>query len=90
MPATGEQGFPAFAGVRTTDSLFASAATPPEVLDRLQKEVSAGLQMPDMKEILATQAATPVGNSIANFNQQVKREAQFWASLAKAINLRAE
>ena len=90
VPTMGEQGFPAFADVRTTFSLFAPAGTPRETLERLQKEVSAVLQMPDMKDILAAQAASPVGNSVADFNQQVKREAQFWSGLAKSINLRPE
>lgn len=86
----GEQGFPAFEGVRTTYSLFAPAATPREALERIQKEVAAVLQMPDMKEVLTLQAATPVGNTVAEFNQQVKRESAYWGALAKAINLKAE
>ena len=33
---------------------------------------------------------SPVGNSVAEFNQQVKRESAYWGALAKAINLRPE
>jgi len=90
VPTMGEQGFPAFADVRTTFSLFAPAATPREVLERIQKEVSAVVQTQEMKDVLAAQAANPVGNSVADFNLQVKRETQFWAGLAKSINLRPE
>ena len=90
VPTMGEQGMPAFAEVRTTFSLFAPAATPRDVLERLQKEVTAVVQTPEMRDILAAQAATPVGNTVAEFNQQVRRESQFWAGLARSINLRPE
>ena len=87
VPTMSEQGYPEFAEVRTTFSLFAPAGTPPAILERLQKEIFAVLQMRDMKDVLAAQAANPVGNSVADFNQQVKRESQFWTSLAKSIHL---
>jgi len=90
VPTMGELGMPAFAEVRTTYSVFAPAGTPRETLERLQKEIAAVLQMPDMKEVLAAQAAYPVGNSVADFNLQVKRESEFWSGLARSINLRPE
>lgn len=90
VPTMSEQGFPAFKDVRTTYSLFAPAGTPPAILEKMQKEVAAVLQMPDMKDALNQQAATPVGNTVAEFNEQVKRESQFWGDLAKSINLRAQ
>jgi len=85
-----EQGFPAFDQVQTSFSLFAPAGTPPAILDRLQKEIAAVLQTPDMQKFLAEQAAFPVGNTVAEFNEQVKRDAAFWGGLAKSINLRPE
>ncbi|MBL8302168.1 MAG: tripartite tricarboxylate transporter substrate binding protein [Ideonella sp.] len=90
VPTMVELGYPNFADVRTTYSLFAPAATPREVLDRMQKEVAAVIQTPEMIEILAAQAASPVGNSVTDFNEQVKRDAAFWGGLAKSINLKPE
>jgi tripartite-type tricarboxylate transporter receptor subunit TctC len=90
VPTMVELGYPNFADVRTTYSLFAPAATPREVLDRMQKEVAAVIHTPEMVELLGAQAASPVGNSVADFNEQVKRDAAFWAGLAKSINLRPE
>lgn len=90
VPTMVELGYPNFADVRTTYSLFAPAATPREVLERMQKEVAAVIHTPEMVEILGAQAASPVGNSVTDFNEQVKRDAAFWASLAKSINLRPE
>lgn len=90
VPTMVELGYPNFADVRTTYSLFAPAATPREALDRMQKEITAVIHTPEMVEILGAQAASPVGNSVADFNEQVKRESLFWAGLAKAINLKPE
>ncbi|GAP35553.1 tripartite tricarboxylate transporter substrate binding protein [Piscinibacter sakaiensis] len=90
VPTMVELGYPQFAEVRTTYSLFAPAATPRETLERMQKEVAAVIHTPEMVEILAAQAASPVGNTVADFQEQVKRESQFWAGLAKSINLRPE
>lgn len=90
VPTMVELGYPNFADVRTTYSLFAPAATPREALERMQKEITAVIHTPEMVEILGAQAASPVGNSVADFNEQVKRESLFWAGLAKAINLKPE
>jgi tripartite-type tricarboxylate transporter receptor subunit TctC len=90
VPTMAEQGYPAFDQVRTSYSMFAPAGTPPAALERMQTEIAAVLQMPDMKKFLADQGAYPVGNTVAEFNEQVKRESEFWIGLAKSINLRPE
>jgi tripartite-type tricarboxylate transporter receptor subunit TctC len=87
-PTMAEQGFGDFDQVRSSYSMFAAAATPPDILNRLQKEIAAVLQMPDMLKFLADQAAYPVGNTVPEFNEQVKREYEFWSGLAKMINLK--
>ncbi len=90
VPTMVELGFPDFADVRTTYSMFAPAATPRDILERMQQEIAAVVHSPEMVEILAQQAALPVANSVADFNQQVKRESAAWASLARSIGLKAE
>ena len=90
VPTMVEMGYPAFAEVRTTYSLFAPSATPRDVLDRFQKEVAAVVSSPEMVEILGQQAASPVANSVSDFNEQVKRDTASWSALARSINLKAE
>ena len=90
VPTMVELGYPGFADVRTTYSLFAPAATPKDIVERFQKEVAAVIHTPEMVEIFGQQAATPVGNSVADFNEQVKRDAAAWGALAKSIGLKAE
>ena len=85
-----EAGLKDFDEVYATYSLFAPAATPRAALERMQKEIAAVLESPDMREILALQAATGVANSVADFNQQIKRDYEFQVRLAREVNLQPE
>jgi tripartite-type tricarboxylate transporter receptor subunit TctC len=60
--------------VYTSYSLYAPAKTPKAALERMQKEVHDIVMAPDMKEILAEQAATPVAQSVDEFNVEVKKD----------------
>jgi tripartite-type tricarboxylate transporter receptor subunit TctC len=71
-------------------SLYAPAQTPREALERLQQEVAAVVHTPEMQEILAAQAAVPVGNAVAEFQQEVQREYGLWQRLVKATGLEPE
>ena len=71
-------------------SLYAPAKTPREALERMQQEVRAVIHTPEMEEILAAQAATPVGNSVAEFNKEVLTEARLWERLVKDTGLEQE
>lgn len=76
--------------VYTSYSLYAPAKTPKAALERMQQEVRAVVMAPDMKAILADQAATPVAQPVDEFNAQVKKDFAFWQQLAKDVNLQAE
>jgi len=71
-------------------SLYAPARTPREALERMQQEVRAVIHTPEMEEILAAQAATPVGNGVAEFNQEILTEARLWEKLVKDTGLEQE
>jgi tripartite-type tricarboxylate transporter receptor subunit TctC len=71
-------------------SLYAPAKTPPEALERMQKEVNTVIHTPEMIEILGAQAATPVGNGVAEFNQEVLAEARLWERLVKEAGITPE
>ena len=71
-------------------SLYAPAKTPRDALERMQQEVHAVIHTPEMEEILAAQAATPVGNSVAEFNKEVLSEARLWERLVKDTGLEQE
>jgi len=71
-------------------SLYAPAKSPRDTLERMQAEVSAAIHAPDMVDILAAQAATPVGNGVAQFNQEVVKEARLWQRLVKEAGIEPE
>lgn len=71
-------------------SLYAPVKTPRAALKRLQKEVAAVIHTPAMIAILEGQAASPIGNSVTEFNQQIQREAGFWERLVKETGIEAE
>lgn len=73
-----------------TYSIYAPAKTPRDILERMQKEIAAVVKSPDMVEILAQQAATPVGNSVTDFNLQSRQEAKFWEKLVKETGIEPE
>lgn len=71
-------------------SLYAPARTPREALERMQAEVKAIIHTPEMEEILAAQAAAPVGNSVTDFNREVLQEARLWERLVKETGITPE
>ncbi|NYT84783.1 Bug family tripartite tricarboxylate transporter substrate binding protein [Pollutimonas harenae] len=88
VPTLHELGMNEFDDVYTSYSLYAPAGTPKEILDTVQQAVHAVVFDPEMKKALANQAAEPVADSVDDFNQQVKKDFEFWKSLADAINLK--
>ena len=88
VPTLHELGMKEFDQVYTSYSLYAPAGTPKDVLDTMQQAVHAVVFEPEMKEILAAQAAEPVADSVDHFNEQVKKDFEFWKSLAEAIDLK--
>ncbi|MDD2544978.1 MAG: tripartite tricarboxylate transporter substrate-binding protein [Burkholderiaceae bacterium] len=86
-PTMKEMGFDTFDKITTSYSLYAPAATPAETLAALQTMVTEVVNGPEMVQILAAQAALPLGNSVADFNRQIKTDFEFWKKLAIENNL---
>lgn len=88
VPTMGEMGMKEFDEVYTSYSLYAPSATPKPVLEKMQQAVHTVVMDPEVKQILAAQAAVPVADSVDDFNKQVKKDFEFWKSLAEAIDLK--
>ncbi|QYA08690.1 Bug family tripartite tricarboxylate transporter substrate binding protein [Agrobacterium larrymoorei] len=67
--------------------LFAPPGTPPEIVDKLSKEVQAILHEPAMKAKLEAMGATPVGNTPEEFEAFIGTETAKWAGVIKAANV---
>ncbi|XUY30259.1 Bug family tripartite tricarboxylate transporter substrate binding protein (plasmid) [Agrobacterium sp. rho-8.1] len=67
--------------------LFAPPGTPPEIVEKLSKEVQAIIAEPAMKAKLEAMGVTPVGNTSAEFQAFIDKETAKWADVIKAANV---
>ena len=87
-PALPELPTIAEAGLRGYESLSwsgiaAPAGTPKEVITRLNREISAVLAQPDMRQKLADAGAEAVGGAPEIFAEHVRAEREKWSRLIK-------
>ena len=66
------------------------AATPRDIVTRLNTETVKVLRMPDIRERLMANGAEPVGNTPDEFGAFMKSESAKWARVIKEANIRAE
>jgi tripartite-type tricarboxylate transporter receptor subunit TctC len=64
--------------------------TPAEIIDKLNKEINAGLADPNIKARLADLGGTPLAGSPADFGKLVADETEKWAKVVKFSGARAE
>jgi tripartite-type tricarboxylate transporter receptor subunit TctC len=64
--------------------------TPPELIDRLNQEINAGLADSKMKARFAELSATIFGGSPADFARHIANETEKWGKVVRTANLRAD
>ena len=90
VPTLAEQGFPGI-GTNAWQGLFAPAATPKPILDKLYSAVVSVLSRPEMKELLAKQLMTvSVSSSPQSFTEEVRVETQTWAGVVREQKVKIE
>ncbi|MFK3780170.1 Bug family tripartite tricarboxylate transporter substrate binding protein [Agrobacterium sp. NPDC089420] len=67
--------------------LFAPPGTPPEIVEKLSKEVQAIIADPAMKAKLEAMGVTPVGNSSTEFQAFIDKETAKWAEVIKVAQV---
>ena len=70
--------------------LFAPAGTPPDVVDKINKDVDRVLQLPDVKERLASLGAEAMPMTPAEFKKFVQTEIAESAKVIKAAGIKAQ
>jgi tripartite-type tricarboxylate transporter receptor subunit TctC len=78
VPTIAEGGFPGFE-LTSWQGMFVQAATPRDVIANIQREVSAVINSPEIRERLVASGQEPVGNSTEEF------AARFKSDLAKFV-----
>jgi tripartite-type tricarboxylate transporter receptor subunit TctC len=64
--------------------------TPVEIVDKLNKEINAGLADTKIKARLADMGATPLAGSSADFGKLIADETEKWGKVIRAAGIKAE
>jgi len=70
--------------------IVAPKNTPPEIIEKLNKEINAALAEPDIKARLADLGAAPLAGSPADFGKFITAEAEKWTKVIRAANIKVE
>ena len=89
VPTMAESGLPGF-DVSTWFGVFAPAGTPPAVVERLNKEFTAALRSPEMRERLARMGAEPAPMTPGDFQQFVRSEMAKYEKVVKFSGARVD
>lgn len=90
VPTLAEQGLPNI-GTNAWQGLFAPAATPKPVVDKLYAAVAAALNKPEEKEGLSKKMLTvAVSQSPQEFTELVRKETQAWGEFLRDAKIKIE
>ncbi|MGZ8201641.1 MAG: Bug family tripartite tricarboxylate transporter substrate binding protein [Burkholderiales bacterium] len=89
VPTVAESGLPDF-DVTVWFAVLAPAATPRDIVTRLNRVLVKALQGADVREKLASQGAEPIGNTSEQFTGQMKADLAKWAKVVKAANIKLD
>jgi tripartite-type tricarboxylate transporter receptor subunit TctC len=89
VPTVAESGVPGYAASNWF-GIMAPAGTPPAILARLHKEISAIQDSPELKKQFANDGAEIVRMSSAEFSAHVKTELGKWGRVVKEAGIKPE
>ena len=82
LPTIAEAGLRGYESLSWT-GIAAPAGTPKELVARLNREISAVLAQPDMRQKLADAGADAVGGAPELFAEHIRTEREKWSRLIK-------
>lgn len=86
VPTFRELGFPLF-GINGWAGVFAPAATPKPIIDRLAMEIGRIVRLPDVQAKILDFGFEPLGDNTEPFVQFVNAQADRWATAVKAVGI---
>lgn len=89
IPSVAESGLPQF-DLTTWYAVAAPAGTPRDIVARLNREIAAALDQPDVKERLATLGAVGTPSSPEETSSFLAREVQKWSRIIKLTGAKLE
>jgi len=85
-PTMAESGYPN-AGVTGWSGLVAPAGTPPEIVQKIQREAARYVRSPELSERLTAIGAEPVGSTPEEFGAFIRSEAEKWSRVIRAAGI---
>ena len=89
VPTVAEAGYPAYE-VTNWHGLVGPKGLPPEIVERLNREVNEALKSDEVKKILASDGLEPAGGTTAEFTPIIRNEIARWREVAKQVGLKVE
>jgi tripartite-type tricarboxylate transporter receptor subunit TctC len=69
--------------------MFAPGKTPPEIVDRLAREVNAAMKRPDVRDGLERAAFEPQSSTPAELGAFLRDQLTVWGTVAREAGLQA-
>jgi len=88
IPTIAESGYPGYEATNWY-AFVAAAKTPPEIIERLNREIVAALRSTELKEQLAHHGMDPIPSTPAELTQQIEREFAVWGKVVKDVGITA-
>ncbi|MFD2182878.1 Bug family tripartite tricarboxylate transporter substrate binding protein [Rhodoplanes azumiensis] len=89
VPAAAEAGLPGMV-MKFWVGFAVPAGTPPAVVERLNRDIRAGLAQPETKKRLAELGMDAVGNTPAEAQALIESEIARWSAIAKAADIKLQ
>jgi len=89
LPTLNESGLPGFE-VLNWMGVIAAAKTPPDIIARLNTDIRAVLQLPDVRERLLKQGLEPAGTTPEAFDALIRSEIARWSAVVKEAGIKPD
>ena len=89
IPTVAESGFPGFE-VLSWAGVLAPAGTPPEIVERLHREIIRILNIAEVRDVFLAQGAETVGNTPEQFAAEIKASVARWAPIVTGAGIHVD
>lgn len=89
VPTVIESGYPGFEAL-AWHGVYAPAKTPPEIVDKLNREIASVLAEPEVKDKLLKDGIEPIGASPAAYAAYTREEIRKWGAIVREAGIRLE
>jgi tripartite-type tricarboxylate transporter receptor subunit TctC len=89
LPTVAESGVPGYESVAIF-GVLAPAQTPPDIINRLQREVARAAANPEVRKRFLEAGVEPVGSTPEEYTATIRREMAKWGKLIKDLGIRED